>query len=231
MRWPEALKRLQEVDHDLENIAHRLEEIAATLEEREQVVLAAEDAHRCSAEVEVARRRQEELEFELNRVEAKLRQTEQKLYSGRVTNPRELADLQAEAQSLQRRRSQLEDELLEAMLAYEDAVQAAEKAESYLAEVKAEWEGRHTRLQEEQAQLYQYRQQLHKERESLVVQIPTSVMDSYRYLWERTGGWPVAQLRGDVCGVCGMSVDKPTQLKVHRGEEAYCDGCRRLLVA
>ncbi len=231
MRWPEALKRLQEVDHHLEDIAHRLEEIAAALEDREQVEQAAEDARRCQAEAEAARRRQEELEFELNRAEAKLKQTEQKLYSGRVTNPRELADLQAEAQSLQRRRSQLEDKLLEAMLAYEDAAQAAEEAEGHLAAMKSEWEARHARLQEEQAQLRRQQQQLHEERESLVAQIPGSVMDSYRYLWDRTGGWPVAQLRGDVCGVCGMSVNKPTQLKVHRGEEAYCDGCRRLLVA
>ncbi|MEZ4515948.1 MAG: hypothetical protein R3C44_03590 [Chloroflexota bacterium] len=46
------------------------------------------------------------------------RQSEQRLYSGDVKNPKELTDLQHEIESLGRRRDTLETDVLEALMAF-----------------------------------------------------------------------------------------------------------------
>ncbi|MGC9522564.1 MAG: zinc ribbon domain-containing protein [Anaerolineae bacterium] len=231
MAWPQALIRLQEIDRELAEHRRRLEAIASELQQDSAVREAERTAESCAEAAREARQAQQELEFELSQVQTKREREEQNLYSGRITNSRELQDLQAEIQSLRRRISSLEDELLEAMMEREAADEAASAAQERLQETRARIEAQQAHLIEERAELETTDEALRAERAKLAEQIPPAILDTYEHLWDRTGGMPVAQLNGEVCSVCGTVVLRMTRRKVSRGEEAYCDTCGRLLVA
>jgi predicted nucleic acid-binding Zn-ribbon protein len=109
---------LQDHDTALEQLRHRRE----TLPERAQ--LEALSARLAGLEATVGEvggrrdeiaRRQQKLEDELASLEEKLVMLEKRMYSGAVTVPRELQAMQADGESLKRRQSALEDQVLEAM--------------------------------------------------------------------------------------------------------------------
>lgn len=231
MAWPQALIRLQEIDRTLRTHRQRLAEIERALGDTAALQVAEHEAQARAEDAQAARRAQETLEFELSQVQVKRDLTEKALYGGRITNTRELQDLQAELQALTRRIATLEDRLLEAMLASEEADRAAEQARAALQTLRSEMQSQQAALKEERAQLRHTVADLQAEREQVISAIPPSILDAYHYLYDRTGGMPVARLAGNVCGVCGVEITSPTRRKAQRGEEAYCDGCKRLLVA
>ena len=231
MAWPQDLVRLQEIDHELEEIKERLGDIMLRLQDNSKVLEAQAMLKQSTQAMEQAQKTQKDIEFKLQQLETKLERNRQRLYGGNVRNPRELADLQAEAKSLRERKAIVEDTLLEAMIAREEAEAAYAAAQETLAGAQTAWEARQQSLTEERDQLQAHRHALQEEREALRAGIPKSALESYEYLWPRTGGTPVSSLRGDICGLCGVKVLRATRIKVEKEEEAYCDGCRRLLVA
>ena len=231
MPWTDALLRFQEIDLELQRLNQRLTEIQAILHDESTLSQARQHAEQSAQAAHAANKAQKDVEFELQRTQIDLQQTEQRLYGGSVTNPRQLEDLQAKSQSLRRWTAKLEDDLLEAMVAREEADETAAAAATSLQQITAQHETLYHNLTAEREELQTRGQTLLKEASRVKERIPPVILDSYHYLTSRTGGIPVARLNGDICGMCGIEVLKPTQRKVKNGEEVYCDGCRRLLVA
>lgn len=231
MFWYATIFRLQEVDLELLRIRQRLEAIETALKSDADLAAARRASEVKAAAAAAAQKAQKDLEFEIGRVRIKSEQTENALYGGRVTGARELQDLQAELKSLQRHKATLEDQLLEAMLACEEATDAAVVAGEAWRQAQVAWDAATQTLINERAQLSTQVQTLQDEAQRLKPQIPPDVLDTYYYLKERTAGVAVARLKGDVCDQCGVEVLKATLRKVNQHEVAYCDSCRRLLVA
>lgn len=230
MPWTDALIHFQEIDLELQRLNQRLTEIQAVLHDESELAQAQQHTEQSADVARAANKVQKDVEFELQRTQTDLQQTEQRLYSGSVTNPRQLEDLQAKSQSLRRRTAKLEDDLLEAMVAREEADEAATTAAANLQQITARRETLCHSLTAEREELQTRGQTRLKEAQRVKERIPPAILDSYHYLTSRTNGIPVARLNGDICSMCGIEVLKPTQRKVKNGEEAYCDGCRRLLV-
>jgi uncharacterized protein len=231
MPWTDALLRFQEIDQELQRINQSLSEIEADLRDTATLTQAQQAAEQAAQTAHAARKAQKDVEFELQRTQAELKQTEQRLYSGSVTNPRQLEDLQAKSQSLRRWVAKLEDDLLEAMVVREEADAGDARSGAHLKHLTTKRATLAQNLAAERAVLQTRGQTLVQEAENLKARIPPAILDSYHYLVSRTGGIPVARLQGDVCSRCGVEVLKPTQRKVKNGEEAFCDGCRRFIVA
>ena len=229
MPWAQAVIRLQDVDLQLAGNHQRLREVEARLADTSELRAARQNAEACQEAADAARKAQQELEFQVGQVQTKRERAEENLYSGRITNTRELEDVQSEIQSHKRRIGVLEDELLEAMMAHEEARDAAQAAVADRDEIQRQTDQMLGELTVERDRLKLEHVTLTAERQALRIQIPNSVVDSYDYLHKRTGSRPVAVLRGDVCSVCGMVVTMPIQQQVRRGLEAYCNNCRRLL--
>ncbi len=231
MSWKKAVVRLENIDIELEAINQRLAEIAAWMKDKSVVTEAQETAQRLKNEAEQARKEQKDLEFELERVENKLKGTETRMYGGKIHNPRELADLQKEAKFLTKRKSQLEDQLLEAMITREEAEATAQEAQEHSQVVEQQWTNQYQTLEQEKKDLYANGNALTQEKQTLIPQIPESVMDSYQYLRPRMGPHVVAHLRGRTCSLCGIEASPRIQQQVREDAETYCEGCGRLLLA
>ena len=116
-RW-ESLLAVQGHDIRVVQLARRLD----TLPERSQLSAAARQMAAVDTQVAAVderrgelNRSQQRLEDEIASLNERATQAEKRLYSGAVSNPRELEALQADVASIRRRIGQLEDDELEIM--------------------------------------------------------------------------------------------------------------------
>ncbi|MGA9533829.1 MAG: hypothetical protein WBR18_14010, partial [Anaerolineales bacterium] len=131
------LYRLQEVDEALRERRLRLEEIKRILSENEEVASAGSKVEAAQAAFIKAKSLTGEAEQAAAAQRAKIEKTDHALYSGTVTDPKQLEELQMEAASLKKYMATLEDRLLEAMVDLESAEEAYQSAKQELASTQA----------------------------------------------------------------------------------------------
>ena len=118
------LYQIQEVDLEVGSNEQALAQIASQLGENEAVVTARNKLTLKQQRLEELSRQQRSLEWEIDGIRSKLATAEEELYSGRIRNPKELANLQYDIDGLKTKRNKLEDRALEIM----DRVELATKS-------------------------------------------------------------------------------------------------------
>jgi len=103
------LYRLQIIDSEMKEKKERLRDVLRAQQQNEPLLVARKRAAETEAALRSLRTQQKDLELELGGVNTKAQRTENRLYSGKVSNPKELEDLQHEIEALGRRRQALED--------------------------------------------------------------------------------------------------------------------------
>jgi predicted nucleic acid-binding Zn-ribbon protein len=227
----ELLYRLQNLDTELENGQRRVSEIRASLGQTEalrqtrQAQTAAEAEHR--QWVIQAR----DLELEIDSLSNEIAASEKRLYSGSITNPKELSDIQEKAASLKRRRATLEDELLEALVYGEEAEATMEECRATMADTEVYWQASQTTLQEELNQLEARLVKAQDEREQLRQTIASPALALYDSVRTRYGSVTVVTLRDGVCGFCAVAPSSTKLKRIRNGRELLqCGNCGRILL-
>jgi predicted nucleic acid-binding Zn-ribbon protein len=176
-------------------------------------------------------RAQDRLEAEISSLEQKLQREQERLYSGQVSNPRELAGLQAEIEMLIRRRGALEDELLEVMVARDAAASTLQSLTSERAELSA----RTSELRAEVARLsgeIEADLSAHQvAREELSAGLPQELVALYEKIRAAKGGVGAAALEQGTCQGCHTKLParEVERLRAEGGLQR-CENCRRILV-
>ena len=227
----EELYRLQQLDTERDAKERRLVEIEEALEDDRVLRETRHRLKRAEERVRTWQTRQRDLELEIESLSDKMSRSEKRLYGGKVTNPKELSDLQAEIASLKRRRQKLEDTLLEAMIKREEAETARDEADAHLKDVESKRETRQADLKAERERLQERLEEIERKRASIVPRMDASTVTTYERVRERKGGQAVAFIRDDVCSVCGVTVPPSLEWKLRQGELIHCDTCGRILVS
>ncbi len=225
------LYRLQELDSEEDAAKRRLSEIEAALEENEALKRARHALKTAQEQVNKWARQQRDLELQIQTVVDKRARSEKRLYSGEVTNPKELADLQAEMASLQRRKRTLEDELLETMIALEESESAQAEAQRHVDQTENEWMGRQANLKAEQDQLQSRLITIGQEQtEEILPRISADNLADYHALRAKKSGIAVVKLNHDACGACGVNVTPAVKWELRQAGITYCGNCGRIIV-
>ncbi len=156
--------------------------------------------------------------------------TQAKLFSGKVRNPKELQDLQAETQALDRTIAKLEDEQLQAMMALEETTKALHDAEKQLQLVLDRKASQNSLLIGEKHKIESEIPQVDAQRSSLREQLDEATFTVYRNLLKSKAGRAVAEVLDDTCGACGVTVP-PADIQAAKSPNviAYCKNCGRIL--
>nr|HID13182.1 hypothetical protein [Anaerolineae bacterium] len=224
------LYRLQCLDSEGEEKRRRLAEVEAALGESEALRQARQVLESAQALVQRWALRQRDLELEIQGLSDKISRSEQRLYSGVVKNPKELADLQAEVAALKRRRQKLEDDLLEAMIEREEAEAVRAQAQVHLDETQARWSAQQADLMAEQEVLQGRLAEIEQARAALLPSIEAGDLTVYQALRRRKGGLAVVQVRDGACGGCGVAISPRLEWQLRQGELVYCGNCERIIV-
>lgn len=190
------LYRLQQVDQEIESTQKALSELKVKLGESgvlQQARSAADEAHRRLNRAETTLK---DGELELQTVTTKLSSSQESLYSGRVSNPKELQSLEQELVRLTRRRDQMQDTVLERMVEVDEARQALKDAQAALAGAERGWEAEHGQMQHGLEQAGARLEHLGRERGELEKRLGPQDVKLYDDLRQRKGPAPVARLRG-----------------------------------
>jgi predicted nucleic acid-binding Zn-ribbon protein len=221
---------MQLVDSERDAKSQRLAEVEASLGESEDVARALGAARETEENLAQLRTQLRDLELEISGLKAKLTQNQDRLYSGRVRNPKELSNLQEEAAALRRREAELEDEQLELLIAIEEEeAELAERRARHL-QIETTWRKEQAALLAEKAQLQADLAELDDELSERRAQFGAGDLALYDDLRRGLGGVGVVQLKRGICQACGTDVPVSAARAVERGEGLhYCPTCNRLL--
>lgn len=234
---PAVLQRLLELQVE-DSAIKRLEERKARLPEAARLAELTELAEELSSDLEIATKQDEEvareharLEGEIELLDQKIGREEQRMFAGTVSNPKELSSLQAEVESLKRKKGGLEDQLLEVM-------EQREGSSSTVARISAEREAASTEAEELRgkvalltadidAQLAQHS----SGRDQVAADLPADLLSLYDKIREQKHGVGAAALEQGTCQGCHTKVpQKEIERMRSEGGLHRCDNCRRILV-
>ena len=141
------LYQLQLVDSEHQDKSRQLAMVNDGLGESDEVIRAQEAIVETETGLGQLMAQMRALEIEIAGVNAKLKQNQDRLYSGRVRNPKELSNLQEEAAALRRRRSELEDGQLDLMISIEETEAELAERQARFNQIEAAWRDEQARLQ------------------------------------------------------------------------------------
>jgi len=231
MHPAQRLYHLQETDLGLAVVEKRLALVAASLGETEEVQSARQEVAATEDKLQACQTTLRAGELEVKGLSDKIRESEDQLYGGRVSNPKELKGLQEELGSLQRRKKAAEDAQLEAMMELEQLQESLAAQQESLALRLSEWRSQQDGLQREQAELLRQHDRLQAQRSELAA-ASGAHLRVYEGLRGRRSGRAVALLRGGVCEACGMELPTGEAQQAQRSEGlSFCSSCGRVLWA
>jgi predicted nucleic acid-binding Zn-ribbon protein len=224
------LYRLQCLDRDGDERRRRLTEVEAALGESEALNQARRSLESVQALVKKWALRQRDLELQTQGVTNKISRSEQRLYSGAVTNPKELTELQSEVAALRRRRQKLEDDLLAAMIELEEAQDAQVDAQRHLDQTQAKWKAQQADLAAERDKLQDKLAEIERMRTQLLPKIDAADLTNYQTLRRRKSALAVVQVSNGACGGCGLAVPPSLEWQLRHEEVGTCGNCGRIIV-
>ncbi len=224
------LYRLQQVDSQLDQLNQRLEEIEKILgddQEMQTAMQALEQAKTQRLENEQALKFAEE---EVRQQQIKIEHNQASLYGGTITNPKELQDLQAEAASLGKQLSSLEDKQLEHMELLEQSQSEELSAQEGLSQLSKTKHSQHGELLSEQQNLLMDQEKLETEAAATTSSIPPAELSLYRKTRQTKNGLAVAKIENRACSACGNQLSQALLQAARTSKEpTRCSTCKRIL--
>jgi len=233
MSRAEPLYRLQLLDLELDQARRRWREIEAALAGSPALAHTRAELTKAEQALRQTTTELKSLELEAQSLDEKIASEEERLYSGRIRNPKEMLDVQQELDMLKRRRSALDDQMLAMMAQVEQ--QRADVSRCREAMIQAE---RHFAEDSEHLKAEQHKLRAKVEadlaqREALRRSLPREDYAVYESLRKKKpNGIAVTLLKAGACSQCGEVPPSQLVQQANTGAVlAFCPNCGRILYA
>ena len=232
----EKLFALQGEDALLGQLEHQI----ITLPEREKLISVLETKKVTEdlifvkqAESVELRKNEKRLELELSSIETRLKEVDEKLYSGVITTEKEAKSLQDEIGHLKERQDALESELLEILSQIEDLTTAINEVSAQLEVQNKDIQVLEDAIKRVENELNQKVLEAKDRREETVKVLTDEILKSYEAHRVRFPSDAVVRFNGPTCNGChltmsAMETDRIKGLEV--GALTECLECGRLVV-
>ncbi len=227
-----GLFRLQQVDTRINQMETRRRKIQETLENDSELQAAVQN-------LKAAEQREHHIDQERRVAEEgardqriKIQQAEASLYGGKVQNPKELRDLEADVASLKKHLASIEEHELEAMVELDTAQAGVQAARTQLETLRSRLGADNHQLLDEQASLSRQLADLQTERDAAMRAIDARSLQTYEKLRQERRGVAVVEITDNACGACGTTLTAALQQSArHSIDLVYCPSCGRILYA
>jgi predicted nucleic acid-binding Zn-ribbon protein len=226
------LYELQTIDSKLDQNQNRLVEIATILADNAEVASAQKHLKDTNDLFEVASKSLRSAEAKVKEQRLKIKQTDAKLYGGKIQNPKELQDLQNESLALNRFLSVLEDRQLERMLDVDEKKERVAAAQDFLQLTADKFQVLHKDLHIERSEIVEENQSLENKRISKAENIPKDDLRIYENLRKQRFGVAVSKVNDRACSACGATLTAAQAQSARSPSQiTFCETCRRILCA
>jgi len=228
MSVSKQLYQLHEIDLELEANEQALRQMSSQLGESRAVLRSRSKLASESERLEELRHQQRSLEWEIDDLTTKISAAEDKLYGGRIGNPKELASLQHEVEGFKSKRTQLEDKALEIMERAEQTEASVANLSSALKKLEAEWQSQQQQLSADIEEIKAILSELKRKRQTLSASIDSQATEVYEQL-KTQKGTAMAKVEQGVCLGCRISLFAAQLQQVRTGSLVQCSNCGRIL--
>ena len=225
----ELLKRLQRVDGELFHLRRQQEEKPRELEQA-NARLGAQEARVKAAEerLKALQLSQKEKEGELQTHEANVKKLQGQLFQ--LKTNKEYTAMQREIDSLKADNSLLEEAILKAFDAIDQATKERKHEQDVLAEEQERLHAERQRIEGELAVINEGIARLERERQGLVPDVPPATLRVYERVLEMREGLALVPLMDESCGGCHRRLPPQVINEVHlKARLVSCENCNRIL--
>jgi predicted nucleic acid-binding Zn-ribbon protein len=220
--------QLQEIDLEIAGEERRLGQVNGRLGKDAVVVVTRQKLDAAKDKLEEFRQRQRSLEWEIDDLASKIKKGDEELYSGRIKNPKELANLQHEVELLKAKRDGLETRDLQIMEQVESAEGSVTALSRELEETVAEWQREQEQLRNDKAALESSLSRLKEKRQTLAAEVDPRTMALYDRL-RKGKEFAVARVEQGICRGCRISLPSSELQQARSGALVQCGSCGRIL--
>jgi uncharacterized protein len=227
-----SLFLLQNIDLQIDGFQNRMNQINHQIDDHTEVDLVVHEMETNQGLGEVHARRLAEVEKKLSTTRIKLQQSEASLYGGKIHNPKELQDLQAEIQSLKPVISHLEEDQFGIMLEMEENAGLSTKMKQQIEKLGTDHTGLVEVLTRELNEINHQMERLQSERKALIASIDETSLQTYSTLRKTKSGIAVTQVDDNTCDKCGAEITQAVWQKARISNDlCFCSTCGRIIYA
>ena len=234
MKGMEKLLDLQELDLAVDRLEARRTELesGAELEEaRSNADVVEGKVGELRLALDSIGREERRIENEVSSVDQRIQAEQKRLYDGSVANPKELSSIQAEIESLGRRKTRLEDEEIGQMEHREELESKLPPLEKDLGELRQRVEEIEASARSELGKIETDLEERRGARNALAPEIDEELLEIYEDLRGHKKGVGAAALIDGVCQGCHEKLSAMTLDKLKRTDGIRrCEHCRRILI-
>ena len=216
-----------QLNNNFENLVQR-EQLSVLLKEQEDDQA---ELDRTQQEIHDRKQRSKKAEDQSSIIEQKIKREENKLYSGTVSNPKELMGIKSEIDDLKKQVDRMDTEILEQMEALDDLTEKENSLLKIIEERKAEIGKLESEITQLESDIRSSVSNLEGEVSNVRGRISEDVLVLYDRLRKEKDGRVVATIKGGACSVCNMTLPFEKVEKMNDREQYYrCEFCRRIIV-
>lgn len=224
------LLTLQELDDEAAKQHARLAEVERLLAGDEELDAARQRVASSEAAVAPVRKDQVKLDGQVKLLASKIEQEEKKLYSGTVTSPKELQNIQHEVDSLKEQHRRLSDQLIELELRLEELTNELDDATACVAALDRTRAAAVETWKREATALKGLITSVDTRRLGQQAKVPPQALAIYERVRLRRGGMAVARIQGSTCSACRVSMPDSVRKRVFsQNSVLQCPNCERIL--
>ena len=229
-----ALLILQEIDDEILKEKKKQKKLPARIREIEDTIRNIEKAyqnkkdHAKELQLKIKRK-----EIDASSVEAKIGKRQDELYGGKISDIKELKQLQKVIELLKKDRDKVEEDLLIVMDQEDTVKRELSEIEKELAQAKKQLEERQKEVRQQEQKIKQRIEEKNKKRAEITDKINSDeLMKRYNMLWNEKEGQVVAEIEGPTCSGCNLSLpsDIIYHLQKNNGLLITCPNCNRILI-
>ena len=223
------LYELQETDLNIVGHETAIVDVESDLTDESAISKARNEFEKTTEHLNKLEAERKNCERTSNSIIEHLQKIEKRLYSGAVTNPKELSAAEEERVFTQIRRKEADEKLLEILLEIESLGDDLSQARDTLEQLQAERPGVIAKLENRKNDLSRELADLHRRRDDLSPHIETQAAILYNSLSASKNGYAVAKVEGGMCQGCRLALSTSELQRARSSKIVQCSSCRRIL--
>lgn len=225
-----ALFQLQQLDLEMDRLTAEQHSLTSALQNDASLRKARAEHTFAQQQLTQSLQDQKDAEAALADHEQRLKHHEQRLYSGGVTNPKELFSIQQEVQYLRIQQARQEEAVLEMMERAEALSAEVEHKASTLNEAEHAWQASNAAALARREQLETHLQELRTRKTTQATGMDTELIKRYEGMRKTKQGRVVSRVEQNSCQWCRVILT-PSELQRVRisSELQTCSNCGRIL--
>jgi len=222
---------LQLLDWDIQDREQSTAEVRARLADDSKRIAAKQRVDRIAARLTELGTPRRQHEGAIQQIESRRANIDKRIFSGMVTNGRELEAFEEEKANLQRQHSDEEDSLLEILVEVEELQDVDIEAKRTFEAINSARESEIIELQASEQALSQELPALYEQRNDMAADYPRVALATYDLVRKRRGGQAVALVERGACQGCRLTLPTNELQKVRTTQDmVQCSSCTRILV-